>query len=342
MSILRTLSVALALSGTAVAPVAAQEVTLRFQHFVNPNSANPKYFMQPWADAIEEQSNGRIKVELYPFMQLGGSPVNQYDLIADGAIDGGWVIPGYQPGRFPELEALELPFMTPKSAEVSSVGAWEFTQKHLMDDFEDVHVIAAHLHGRGIIHKKGEPIVAVEDFAGLTLRGPSRPATLLLEKLGANPLGMPLPAFPESLAKGVIQGGVVPWEQVPPLKLDELTDSHTDVAGDQSLYNLFFLWAMNKDVYAGLPDDLKAVIDANSGAMAAAWIGRAHDRGDDEAEALVGETRDNPITVLSPEVTAEIEALGAEVTADWIVEMTDKGLDGAGLVADARAAMSGK
>ncbi|WP_179380861.1 TRAP transporter substrate-binding protein [Jannaschia marina] len=336
MSILRTLSVTLVLA----APAAAQEVTLRFQHFVNPNSANPKYFMQPWAEAIEEQSNGRIKVELYPFMQLGGSPVNQYDLIADGAIDGGWVIPGYQPGRFPELEALELPFMTPKSAAVSSVGAWEFTEKHLLDDFEDVHVIAAHLHGRGIIHKTGDPIETLADFEGLNLRGPSRPATLLLEKLGANPVGMPLPAFPESLAKGVIEGGVVPWEQVPPLKLDELTGTHTDVAGDNSLYNLYFLWAINKDVYEGLPDDLKAVIDANSGAMAAEWIGRAHDRGDDEAEAQVGETTDNPITTLSAEVTAEIEALGAEVTEAWIVEMTERGFDGAGLVADVRAAMA--
>lgn len=342
MSILRTLTVALALSGPAVAPAAAQEVTLRFQHFVNPNSANPKYFMQPWADAIEAQSNGRIKVELYPFMQLGGSPVNQYDLIADGAIDGGWVIPGYQPGRFPEIEALELPFMTPKSAEVSSPGAWTYTQKHLLDDFDDVHVIAAHLHGRGILHTRGDPIETLEDFEGLTLRGPSRPATLLLERLGANPVGMPITAFPEALSKGVIQGGVIPWEQAPPLKLDELTDSHTDVAGDKSLYNLYFLWAMNKDAYAALPDDLKAVIDANSGAMAAEWIGRAHDRGDDEAEAMIRAAKGDALTVLSPEVTAEIEALGAEVTAVWIAEMEAKGLDGAGLVADAQAAMSGQ
>ena len=100
----------------ATAQQAQPEVTLRFQHFVSPASANPAHFMQPWADAIEEQSNGRIKVEIYPFMQLGGSATDQYDLIRDGVIDGGWVIPGYQPGRFPEAEALELPFMTTKSA----------------------------------------------------------------------------------------------------------------------------------------------------------------------------------------------------------------------------------
>jgi len=131
----------------------------------------------------------------------------------------------------------------------------------------------------------------------------------LLAKLGANPVGMPVPAFPEALAKGVLDGGVITWEQVPSLKLDELTDSHTDVAGDQSLYNLYFIWAMNKAVYDGLPDDLKAVIDANSGLMASAWAGRAHDLGDAEGR-LVVEATDNQIATLSTEVTAEIVALG--------------------------------
>ncbi|MFT7311574.1 MAG: TRAP-type C4-dicarboxylate transport system substrate-binding protein, partial [Paracoccaceae bacterium] len=95
-----TAVVALSASG-----VFAQEVTLRFQHFVSPKSANPTYFMDPWARKIEADSNGRIKIEIYPFMQLGGKAPSQYDLIRDGVVDGGWVIPSYQPGRFPEVEA---------------------------------------------------------------------------------------------------------------------------------------------------------------------------------------------------------------------------------------------
>ena len=67
----------------------AQEVTLRFQHFVSPNSANPKYFIEPWAEKVEAESNGRIKVEIYPFMQLGGAAPEQFDLILDGVVDGG-------------------------------------------------------------------------------------------------------------------------------------------------------------------------------------------------------------------------------------------------------------
>ena len=317
----------------------AQDVTLRFQHFVSPASANPTYFMQPWADAIEEQSEGRIKVEIYPFMQLGGAAPNQYDLIRDGAIDGGWVIPSYQPNRFPEVEALELPFMTTKSAEEASAAAWTYTQDFLMDDFADVHVIAAHMHGPGIIHKRGDAIATVGDFDGLKLRGPSRPATMLLTELGSTPIGMPVPQFPEALSKGVVDGGVIAWEIAPSLKLDELTDSHTDVAGDRSLYNLYFIWAMNKDVYNGMPDDLRAIIDANSGMMASMWAGRAHDTGDIVGRDLMA-ADGNDIATLSEDETASIMALGDRVTAQWITEMNGKGYDGAALVAAAQAAVA--
>jgi len=329
-------TLAAATLGAALAlPAAAQEVTLRFQHFVSPKSANPTYFMRPWAEAIEEQSGGRIEVELYPAMALGGKAQSQYDLIRDGVIDGGWVIPGYQPGRFPEAEALELPFMMPKTGEVASEVAWKYTQEHLMDDFADVHLIAAHMHGPGIVHKKGEPVETVDDFDGLRLRGPSRPATLLLERLGATPVGMPVPSFPEALAKGVLDGGVITWEMSPSLKLDELTDSHTDVAGDRALYNLYFIWAMNKDTYEGLPDDLKAVIDANSGLMASRWAGRAHDTGDVEGRAEMA-AAGNEISTLSEETTEDIREIGREVTEAWIEEVSDKGLDGAALVQDVR------
>ena len=317
----------------------AQEVTLRFQHFVSPKSANPTYFMAPWAEAIEEQSGGRIKVELYPFMQLGGKATAMYDLIRDGAIDGGWVIPSYQPGRFPEAEALELPFMAPVSAEESSQAAWEYTQKHLMDDFSDVHLITAHLHGRGVLHMKGDPAGSVEDLEGLRLRGPSRPVTQLLRTIGATPVGMPVPAFPEALAKGVIDGGVIPWEIAPSLKLDELTDAHVEFPGENSLYNLYFIWAMNKDKYDSLPDDLKAVIDANSGLTAAAFAGQAHDTGDALGKERIAASG-NPIVEMPEAEVTKLQALGAEYTEAWIAEANAKGLDGAALVADAQELMA--
>jgi TRAP-type C4-dicarboxylate transport system substrate-binding protein len=150
---------------------------------------------------------------------------------------------------------------------------------------------------------------------------------------------MPVPQFPEALSKGVVDGGVITWEMSPSLKLNELTDSHTDVAGDEALYNLYFIWAMNKDVYAGMSDDLRAIIDANSGMMASQWAGRAHDAGDIVGRDLM-QADGNEIAQLSEEETTRIKTLGEDVTAAWITEMDAKGYDGAALVEAAQAAVA--
>ena len=322
--------------GLSTGAALSQEVTLRFQHFISPKGSVPKFFMQPWADKILEESGGRLKIEIYPAMQLGGKPPALYDQIRDGVIDGGWAIPAYTPGRFPEAEAFELPFMTSMSAEASSKAAWDYTAKYMGERFGDVHLIAVHVHGPGVIHKKGDPITTVADFNGLKLRGPSRQANKLLEAVGATPVGMPVPAFPEALSKGIVDGGVIPWEIVPPLKVHELADSHTQIGGDRALYNTYFIWAMNKDAYEALPDDLKAIIDNNSGVETSGMAGKAMDTGDDAGEKVVMD-RGNTVVTLDDAVVGELRTIGETLTAGWIAEVTAKGLDGAAMVADAQA-----
>jgi len=332
----KTILAAAAALGLSAGASLAQDVTLRCQHFLSPKGSVPKFFIVPWAEKVEKDSGGRIKVEVYPAMQLGGKPPALYDQIRDGVIDCGWAIPAYTPGRFPEAEAMELPFMTSRSAEKSSMAAWEFTQKYLQERFADVHLVAVHVHGPGVIHKKGPAIRKVEDFKGLKLRGPSRQANKLLEALGATTVGMPVPAFPEALSKGVVDGGVIPWEVVPALKVEELTDSHTEIGGDRSMYNTYFIWAMNKNTYEALPDDLKAVIDANSGLEASAWAGRAMDQGDVLGKEKVAATG-NEIYTLPEEEVAKIRAVGDKVIEAWIAEMEGAGLPGKAMVEDARA-----
>lgn len=320
----------------AGAASAQAEVTLRCHHFLSPMGSVPRRFIEPWAERIEAESNGRIDVEIYPAMQLGGTPPSLYDQVRDGVVDCVWTIPAYTPGRFPEAETFELPFMTSMSGEASSRAAWDFTQEHLMERFSDVHLMAVHVHGPGVIHTTNAPISSIADFDGLQLRGPSRMANALLEELGATPVGMPVPAFPEALSRGTVDGGVIPWEVVPALRVEELAENHTQIGGDRALYNTYFIWAMNPDTYASLPDDLKAVIDANSGVETSAWAGRAMDEGDEVAETAIRE-RGNTIVTLDDAVVAELRAVGEEVTQRWIEEMNGLGLDGQQLVDDARA-----
>lgn len=326
-------ALALGISG---ATAIAQEVTLRFQHFLPPHSSVPALFMAPWAEKVMKDSGGRIKIELYPGMQLGGKPPALYDQIRDGVIDGGWALPAYTPGRFPETEVFELPFMTSMNAEDTSRAFWTFGQQYLTERMSDVHLLAVHVHGPGVIHKKGGAVKTLDDLKGLKLRGPSRQANKLLESLGATPVGMPVPAFPEAMSKGVVQGGVIPQEIVPLLKIHELADSHTEVGGDRALYNTTFIWAMNKNSYNALPADLKAVIDANSGVETSAWAGRAMDEGDDIGLKLIQET-DNEIFTMGDDMVAELRKLGDAQTAAWVEEVTAKGLDGQAMVDTAKS-----
>lgn len=314
----------------------AQEVTLRCQYFTGPKASIPARFIHPWADKVMADSKGRLKIELYPGMQLGGKPPALYDQIRDGVIDCGWALPAYTPGRFPETEAFELPFVTPKSAEKTSRAAWEYAQKYLGERMADVHLIAVHVHGSGIVHTKGGPLTGAADFAGKKLRGPSRAANNLIEAMGGTAVGMPVPAIPEALSKGVVEGAVIPWEITLPLKVHELTDGHSEVAGDKAMYNTFFIWAMNNDSYDNLPDDLKAVIDANSGIETSAWAGRAMDDGDTAAKAIISKG-DNPIITMSEEATAEIKAIADGQISEWVKSMDAAGLPGQAMLDDARA-----
>lgn len=336
MNIIRSIALGGAISLMGITGALAQEVTLRFQHFISPKGAVPALFMAPWAEKIEAESNGRIKVEIYPAMQLGGAPPALFDQIRDNVIDGGWVIPGYTPGRFPGAEVFELPFIGSNSAEATSQAFYEFYEKYLADEFSEVKVLAVHVHGPGVIHTKGVTVETVDDLAGLKLRTPTRIAAKILEAAGAVPVGMPLPQMPEAISKGVVDGGVIPWEIVPPTRVHELASAHTQIGGDRALYNTAFIWGMNRNAYDRLPDDLKAIIDANSGIEAAAWAGRAMDEGDIPGLELTRSTG-NPIITLSEEERAKLEALTAPIIDEWIEEMTAKGYPAAEMVADARA-----
>ena len=330
-----SLAGALALVAGAGAPALAQTVTLRVHQFLPAPAPVPRNFIAPWAKKVEEESKGRLKVELYPSMQLGGTPPQLYDQAKDGVVDIVWTLPGYTPGRFPRTEAFELPFIA-GNGEQTSQAAWEYYQKHLKDEFKDVHVVAVHTHGAGLLHVKGNGVRRLEDMKGLKLRGPSRQVNKLLETLGATPVGMPVPAMPDALSKGVIDGTVVPWEVTLPLRVAELVNTHTSFSGNRSLYVSFFVLAMNKRKYESLPPDLKKVIDANSGPATSKWVGQVMDAGD--APGLeAAKKRGNAIVVLDAKETARWKAAAQEVTQAWIAEMKSKGIDGQALVDDARA-----
>jgi len=198
----------------------AAEVTIKIHHFVSTKAPIHKVLLKPWAKAVEKDSGGRIKVQIYPAMQLGGKPPQLFDQVRDGVVDAAFIIPGYTPGRFPITEVFEMPFVAQNAASTSP-AVWEFYQKYLKDEFKQVHPLVLYTHAGGSIHSK-KPIKTMADFKGMKIRTPTRSATSVLKNLGAVPIGMPVPAAPQALSKGVIDGAILPFEVTLPFKIHQL------------------------------------------------------------------------------------------------------------------------
>lgn len=316
-----------AMTGAGTADAA--EVTLRLSHFLPPASTTHAEFLQPWADKVMEESDGRIEVQIFPSMQLGGKPPQLYSQVKTGVADMVWTVQGYTSGRFPLTEVFELPFV-PGTAEATSQALWAFYKNHLQEEYADVKPLLLHTHAPGTLHTKDKLVKTVDDLDGMKIRLPTKSIADALGELGAVPVGMPVPQTYEALSRGVVDGTLIPFEVVSPLRINELTPYHTETG----IYTATFLFAMNKDRYESLPDDLKAVIDRNSGAALAQKIGavwdKAEHKGIDEAKALGHEF----YTVEGEELARWKETV-QPVIDGWIERTNKAGYDGAALYQEA-------
>jgi TRAP-type transport system periplasmic protein len=311
----------------------AQEVVLKLHHPLPTSSTAHKKVLQPWCDKIAAESKGRLKCQIYPSMQLGGTAPQLYDQVKDGVVDLIWTIPNYSAGRFPLIEVFELPFMA-QDAEGASKAVWTYVEQHDTGEFKDVKPLAFHLHGGGEFHMVKKPIVTRADLRSLKVRAPTRQTNKFIAALGATPVGMPVPQVAEALSKGVIDGALLPYEVLPAVKADELTHFHSGPAvGEPAIYNSVFILAMNKAKYDSLPPDLRKVIDANSGLTLSGQIGHIFADAENEVRGRLPPSSINVIT------KSEIESWKPEVQRvidGWVSEANEKGADGKALLEMAR------
>ncbi|MBI2242334.1 MAG: TRAP transporter substrate-binding protein [Magnetospirillum gryphiswaldense] len=327
-------ALALALVGAA-SGARAEEVVLKVHHFLGPQSTQHAKVLGPWCDKLDKDSGGKLKCQLYPAMQLGGTPPQLYDQARDGVADVTLMLAGYAANRFPRMEVFELPFMM-TNAEATSHAAWDYYEAYAKDELGETKPLAIFVHGPGNIYTAKKKIESLADFRGLKLRAPTRQTNKMLALMGATPVGMPVPAVPEALSKGVIDGAVIPYEVAPAVKMDELA-KHT-AETDRSynaLYTAVFLVSMNKAKYDSLPADLKKVVDANSGAAVSAEFGKLMGEADvaGKEKLLAGSVEINVI----PKAELEKWRKASDSLDDaWAKDMDGKGADGKMLLQSAR------
>ncbi|MDK9702131.1 MAG: TRAP transporter substrate-binding protein [Sulfuritalea sp.] len=321
---------ALAAAGTAM----AQEVTLKVHHFLPPSSNAHANLIVPWCDKIAKESAGKLKCQIYPAMQLGGTPPQLFDQARDGVADIVWTLPTYQAGRFTKAEVFELPFLT-KNATTASPALWEYVQKNALDEFKGTKLIYMHMHDGAVFHFGKVGPKTLEELKGLKVRAPSRLGSKMIEALGMIPVQMPAPAVSEAISKGVVDGANIPWEVVTPFKLQEITKFHVEVPANMPKPgNSIFIFAMNQAKYDSLPADLKKVIDANSGIETSKWAGKIFDQPEVEARKI-SQARKNTFITITPEEYARWKKATDLVDDAWMKEAAAKGANGKALYDEA-------
>jgi TRAP-type C4-dicarboxylate transport system substrate-binding protein len=322
---------AMALAGAA----SAQEFTFKLHHLLGAKAPAQTQMLEPWAKAVEENSGGRVKIEIFPAMTLGGRPPELIQQARDGVVDIVWTVNGYTPGLFPRTEVFELPTVYKNDPKAANLAMFDMFDD-LKDDYAGVEVMFLHVHGGQAIHMRESDVHSPADLAGKKMRIPTRTGAWVIEALGAIPTAMPVPELPQALSKGVVDGAFIPWEIIPPLKLQEQIKYFIEGYEKERFGNTTFQVSMNKARWDGLPDDIKQAFKDASGRE---WWGKVGDiwRGTDDFGIDLAVKAGRTHTTLTDAETQIFRDAMAPVVQRWIDEVTASGIDGTGLVEKARA-----
>jgi TRAP-type C4-dicarboxylate transport system substrate-binding protein len=316
-----------------------EPIKLMLHHLHSPKAPTHTQLLEPWAKQIEEMSNGRIKVEVFPSMTLGGKPSELYKQARDGVVDIIWTVAGYTPGVFPRTEVFELPTVHQGSSLATSIAIKEKFDL-IKDDYTDVKPLLVYVHAGNAIHTTEKSVTTIEDLKGLKLRTPSRTGGWLIEEFGAEAVGMPLPDLPQALSKNAVDGALVPFEIFPAFKIHNLT-KHSIMGADSKRFGTsVFIMLMNKDKFNSMPKDLQEIIEKSLDMEMVKKAGKLWMDFEKPGIAEQTKSKDSDVTLLTQEAMTKFDEAGQRVVQRWINEVNDKGIDGQKLVNEARKAIN--
>jgi TRAP-type C4-dicarboxylate transport system substrate-binding protein len=323
--------VILALAIGAVAPAAsvnAAPVRLTYSIFFPPSHGQCKAAMA-WAEEIAKRTNGAVQIDVFPTGTLT-KPNQCFDGVVNGISDLGFSVFAYTRGRFPAMEALDLPLGYPDGM-TATRAANAFYQKYRPAELDQVKVLYLTAHGPGLLHTQ-KPVHNRAELAGLKIRATGLSAKIV-EALGAVPVAMPQNEAYEALQKGVVEGTFSPIETLKGWKQAEVIKSTTDCKGVGYTTAMFVV--MNRDKWNSLPPDVQEIFEE----VSAAWIdvhGAAWDA-DDEAGRDYTLSLGNQIIELTPAEGAAWRTAVKPIIDNYIANAKGKGLPGDDYVATLEA-----
>ena len=300
------------LAGALVAwPAAAAEYEWKWQSYWQPNTVNQKAF-ERFAENVEQKSGGRIVIETLPVDAI--VPQSEIlDAIAANILQGSNGGTGYYVGKDPGFALLADFNAGYESPEQLTAWFYEGGGNEIARELYaryGAYFIGPALWGAESIPSK-KPLRNVADFEGLKMRAPEGMGAAIWSKLGVGVSTLPGTEVYTALERGNIEatdwgtlgmndelgyGDIAPYAIYPGI--------HSMPANDI---------AINLDIWNGLPDDLKQVLQE-----AAIELNQDSIQANRELDQGFVAKRD-PATLIEwgPEERRELREVAQEVWAEW-------------------------
>ena len=264
----------LATAGTIVMAMTLTLATGRAQDktyvmkFTLPTLNDPSYqFTKSYAAAIERDSAGRIKTEIYPASQLGSIP-RQIEGTQFGAIQCAVIPPEFFVGVDERFEVMAAPGLADSMEHAQRLAADPAVLKLMLG-----LGAAKGLHGVGLFMNAPSSLIAKAPIRHLTdLKGKkirifaSQFQTVALERLGATPVAMTLGDVLPAIQQGAIDGAVGGIVVFTPMHFQDAAKYVTETGQP----TVFVIVEISKKWYDALPADLQKIVDTNAAAGATA------------------------------------------------------------------------
>jgi TRAP-type C4-dicarboxylate transport system substrate-binding protein len=233
-----------------------------------PTLNDPSYFFaKSYAAALEKDSGGRIKPEIYPASQLGAIP-RQIEGTQFGAIQCAVIPPEFFVGVDERFELMAAPGLVSTMEQGQRLAADPEVLKLMLGLGADkgLHGVALFMNAPSSLILK-TPIRHLADFKGKKMRVmASKFQTLPIERLGATPVAMTLgdvvPAIQQGAVDGAV-GGIVVWT---PMHFQDAAKYVTETGQPA----VFVIAEISKTWYDALPADLQKIVDSDAAAAQAA------------------------------------------------------------------------
>jgi TRAP-type transport system periplasmic protein len=223
----------------------------------------PHLLAKNFAAAVERDSGGRIKSEVYPASQLGSIP-RQIEGVQFGAIQAAVIPPEFFVGIDERFEVMAAPGLVKSLQHGQRLAADPAVLKLMLG-------LGANkgLHGAGMFIAQPDslaskaPIRNLTDFKGKKIRiFASEFQSEALKRLGVTPIAMTLGDVLPALQQGAIDGAIAGITVFSAFHYQDAAKYVTEV----NQPSIFLMLEISKTWYQSLPPDLQAIIDEDAAA----------------------------------------------------------------------------